>query len=91
MPTKVISVGTTQVLALDSDSKRSIVSIANNHASAVVYWAQIGDVATTTGFPIFPTTIQTLSPLFGDDPTKQIWLISDTLATDVRICWEIKK
>ncbi len=92
MPEKPHSIGTTEdIQVLSHDKQRTTFSVANNHASAKIYWGRNRGVTVANGFPIFPNTVQTFSPLFGDDPTKEIWLISDTAATDVRVTWELKK
>ena len=85
-----LTVTTTEQLALLADVKRLIVIIANNSAAGKLYWSPIANRG-QNGFPIFPSTTQTFSPLLGDDPTKPFYLTSDQAGgIDIRISYTIE-
>lgn len=78
------SVGTTELLIAKAQPDRTSVVIHNNHATAVIYFRGSKGVATTNGMPIAAGGSASLK-IPEDDPTAEVWAISDTLATDVRV------
>lgn len=80
-----MSVGTTQKRAVHTDDKRTSLGIANHHSTAVVYFGHTSELTVDSGFPILPKTIMFFNVGFGDRPDLEFRLISDTVATPVRI------
>ena len=71
MPTKQISVTTTQAPLVNADSKRRALAIHNSHATAILYVSDNGTVSIGDGFHIQPKTSLLLSEIEGVDPTKK--------------------
>lgn len=80
-----VLVGTTRRRAVHTDDKRTSLGIANNHATAVVYFGHTSQLTVDGGFPILPKTTTFFNVGFGDRPDLEFWLISDTADTDVRL------
>mgnify|MGYP001328265274 CR=1 FL=1 len=82
------AVGLSQIRIVMAQESRTSLVIYNNHASAVIY---VGAKAQNfAGFPIQPRgSISFKIP--EDDPTGDLWCISDTAATDVRVYEGYKK
>jgi len=80
-----ISVGTTPVRAVYANPKRSSLTILNTHTTAKVYYGRSNQVTTSDGIPIYSETAAVFLKGLGDRPDLEYWLISDTVATDVRV------
>lgn len=91
MPILFPTVGVVAILVLGFDDRRTSITIANTHASNIVYWGNQGGISALTGFPINPGATQTFSRLLGDDPTKPIYLISSGAGSLVRVAYEVKR
>lgn len=72
-----------QTKLLERNPARTSWIIFNTHASAVVYIHQFEGVSLVTGFPIQPGGSFT-AKIPEDDPTFEIWIISDTAGTNIR-------
>lgn len=64
---------------------RTSLVITNSHGAAIIYVEQSQGVNVNTGIPIYSRGSLVLSIADGDDPTKEVWCISDTAATSVRV------
>ena len=80
-----ILVGTTVKRATHSDMMRTSLGIANEHASAVLYYGHTSELTVDNGFPILPKTPIFFNVGFGDRPDLEFYLISDTANTPVKI------
>ena len=78
------SVGTTELKIAGYQIDRTSIVILNNHATATIYFRSSKGVATTNGFPIVAGGHAALK-IPEDDPTEEVWAISDTALTDVRV------
>jgi hypothetical protein len=76
------SIGTTQSKILDRQPLRTSLAITNNHASAIVYFRFGEGVDAVNGWPIRSYGSVTLK-IPEDDPTKEVWAISDTATTPI--------
>lgn len=85
-----INIGTTPVQAVSSHEKRTALGIANLHATAMLYYSTDPGVSITSGFPIFPKTVRDLNIGLGDDPTRAIYIVSDTVSTVIAISEQYK-
>ncbi|GAH59765.1 unnamed protein product [marine sediment metagenome] len=70
-------------IASVSPTRTSIVVVVNN-ATATLYTRFSKGVAVANGFPIYSYGFMSLK-IPEDDPTKEIWAISDTATTQVRV------
>jgi hypothetical protein len=84
------TIGTTPTQAVPSHEKRTALGIANLHATAIVYYSTDPGVSTTSGFPIYPKTVRDLNIGLGDDPTRAIYVVSDTATTPIAISEQYK-
>jgi hypothetical protein len=84
------TIGTTPVQAVSSHEKRTALGIANLHSTAMVYYSTDPGVTTSSGFPIFPKTVRDLNIGLGDDPTRSIYVVSDTVSTTIAISEQYK-
>ena len=78
------SIGTTETKVLEYNKERTSLAVFNNHGSAVVYFRQDRGVAAANGFPIRGYGSISLN-IPEDDPSMELWLISDTASTSVRV------
>ena len=78
-------VGTTAEVKVASVSKtRTSIVVVVNHATATLYTRFSKGVAIANGFPIYSYGFMGLK-IPEDDPTQEIWAISDTPGTQVRV------
>jgi len=80
-----LSVGTAAARLVASHEKRSALGIANMHTTAILYYSTDPGVTATNGFPVYPRTVRDLNIGLGDNPATEIFVISDTAATQVAI------
>lgn len=80
-----ILVGTTVKRATHSDIERTSLGIANEHASAVLYYGHTTELTAANGFPILPKTSLFFNVGFGDRPDLEFYVISDTANTPIKI------
>lgn len=74
--------GTTEVKIASVSPKRTSLVIICNSTTATIYIKFQKGVAAANGLPIFSQgSIGLVIP--EDDPTQEVWCISDTLATPV--------
>ena len=66
-----------------TDANRTSITFQNTHATAEVYLSSNPNVTTTTGIRIPPGAVITFAREYGDDPTLNYYLISDTISTPV--------
>jgi len=78
------SVGAAEVKIASGSPTRTSVVVMNHHATAVIYIRFSKGVAVSNGIPIYPHGFSSLK-IPEDDPTTEIWAISDTPTTDVRV------
>lgn len=78
------SVGTTEAKVASIQEDRTSLIILNNHGTATIYYRDTKGVAIANGLPIAPNGNLVLK-IPEDDPRKEAWVVSDTLATDVRV------
>jgi len=76
------SVGTSEVKVASVSQTRTSLVVLCNHATATIYFRFSKGVAVSNGMPIFSNGVMALK-IPEDDPTQEIWCISDTLATPV--------
>ncbi|GAI12778.1 unnamed protein product [marine sediment metagenome] len=76
------SVGTSEVRIVEVSPDRTSIVIINNHAAAVIYVRFKKGVAITNGMPVFSKATMSLS-IPEDDPSTDVWCVSDTPATPV--------
>jgi len=77
-------VGTTEVkIASVSKDRTSLVAVVN-HGTATVYTRFSKGVAISNGLPIYSYGFMSLK-IPEDDPTQEVWAISDTVGTQVRV------
>jgi len=78
-------VGTAAEVKIASVSKtRTSIVVVVNHATATLYTRFSKGVAIANGFPIYSYGFMGLK-IPEDDPTQEIWAISDTVGTQVRV------
>lgn len=85
MPITVHSVGTSEVKIAAKSPTRTSLAIINHHATATIYIKFVKGVASTNGWPIRPYGSVSLSELLGDDPTQEVWCVSNTASTSVGV------
>ncbi|GAH65005.1 unnamed protein product [marine sediment metagenome] len=79
------TVGTAVEVKIASVQKdRTSLVIVCNHATATIYVRFSKGVAIANGFPIYAYGSISLK-IPEDDPTTDVWCISDTLGTQVRV------
>ena len=78
------SVGTTELKIASIQKTRTSVVIHNNHATAIIYIRASKGVAAVNGMPIAAGGSASLK-IPEDDPTEEVWCISNTATTDVRV------
>lgn len=78
------SVGTTEAKIASRQPERTSIIVVNNHATAVIYVRSSKGVAAANGLPISGKG-NFVMKIPEDNPTEEVWCISDTLATDVRV------
>jgi len=66
-----------------SKTRTSLVVVVN-HATATVYFRFSKGVAIANGMPIYSYGFMGLK-IPEDDPTQEVWVISDTVGTQVRV------
>lgn len=76
------SVGTSEAKIVSVQQKRTSIVVINNHATATLYIRFSKGVAAVNGLPIYAYGNVSLK-IPEDDPTQEVWCISDTLATPV--------
>ena len=80
-----ITVGTSVDSSFGYDHDRTVIAVYNNSSSAVIYYGFNLLLTTSNGFPIPPKTGVAFARANGDDPRNSLYLISDTVGTDVRV------
>lgn len=80
-----LSIGVAAKRATHSDKDRTSLGIANEHATAILYFGHTSELSASNGFPIQPKTSIFFNKGFGDQPELEFWLISDTASTPVKI------
>lgn len=80
-----VTVGTTPVRGVESNTKRTSLTIFNNSTSATVYYGADRSVTTDNGMVILPQTGWSFLIGMGDDPTTEFYLVSDVGGADVRV------
>ncbi|MBA7650260.1 hypothetical protein ES703_58063 [subsurface metagenome] len=76
------TVGLTEVKIASIQSARTSIVVILNHATATVYTRFSKGVAIANGLPIYSKGSMALK-IPEDDPTQEIWCISDTPGTQV--------
>lgn len=77
------SVGTALEVKVASVQKdRTSIVVVCNHATAIIYFRFSKGVAISNGMPIYSKASMSLKTP-EDDPTQEVWVISDTPATPV--------
>lgn len=77
-------VGTTEVKIASVQKDRTSLVIICNHITATIYFRFSKGVSVDNGLPIYSNGVVGLN-IPEDDPTQEIWAISDTALTDVRV------
>lgn len=77
MPTKRVSVGTSEVSLVEPNDLRSAIIVANPDASAILYLSDESGKG-TNGIPLQPKTTILLSRSEGVQVEKSFYMISDT-------------
>ena len=77
-------VGVTEVKIASVSPTRTSLVIVVNHATATVYTRFKKGVAVANGLPIYSYGNISLK-IPEDDPTTDVWAISDTAGTQVRV------
>lgn len=85
MPTKQVTVGTSQLVLVNANPDRRALAIHNSHATQILYVSDDGSVSTGLGFHIQPTTSLLLSEIEGVDITKKWMGIASGATTIVSI------
>lgn len=78
------TVGTTEVKIASVQKERTSLVIICNHGTATLYIRFAKGVAVSNGLPIYAYGNVSLA-IPEDDPTTDVWCISDTPATPVRV------
>jgi hypothetical protein len=78
------TVNQVQAKIVEPNKERTSLAIHVNHASAVVYFRFSEGVVAANGWPIRAYGSISLK-IPEDDPTKEVWAISDTTGTPVRV------
>lgn len=87
-----LTVGTTAVRVFHPNPNRILIGMANTHTTAIVYYHKDRTRCNANeGFPLFPRATIVLQEDDGDDCTGELWMISDTASTGVRIQEDFKK
>ena len=76
-------IGVTEEQLFGQSDRRTAWTLYNNHATATLYWTNKRGTAVANGFPILPGGAVSLK-IPEDDPTEEVWIISDTADTDTR-------
>lgn len=92
MPTKVLTVGTSQTTLVDYDEKRTAIAIQNitetaaaMAGNAVIYISDESGVTTGKGYAIPPKGYFVIDFSEGFDPRLKYYIISDTATTYVSV------
>lgn len=86
MPTKVLSVGTTEAEAVEYNDRRTALTIQNLHASNVVYVTDSSGQASVSGLALGTQYSSiTLRRSEGYEPQKQWFVYASGASTPVRI------
>lgn len=80
-----VTVGTTPVRGVESNAKRTSLTIFNNSTTATVYYGADPSVTTGNGMVILPQTGWSFLIGMGDDPTTEFYLVSNAAGADVRV------
>jgi len=92
MPSRSLSVGTTQVDLVNSLQSRVSLTIFNTHASAIVYFKEGSEVSATNGIPVYPGGSVSITELEDGELVKERFvIISDTATTTLIIAQGLKK
>jgi len=78
------SVGTSELKIASIQETRTSIVILNNHATAIIYIRSSKGVAAANGLPIAAGGSFVMK-VPEDNPTEEVWAISDTVTTDVRV------
>lgn len=78
------TVGTTEVKIASRQPARTSIVVINHHGTATVYIRFSKGVSVTNGLPIYSYGNISLK-IPEDDPTREIWAISDTATTPVKV------
>jgi len=82
------TVGVTAQRVIEGNQRRTGIGIANLSGTATIYIGADSQLTTSNGFPVYPGTQITFNEGFGDRPDMERWIISDAVATDVRVIEE---
>ena len=78
------TVGTSELKIASVSKTRTSIVVVCNHATATLYFRFSKGVAVSNGMPIYSNGVMGLK-IPEDDPTQEIWAISDTPLTNVRV------
>ncbi|GAH92072.1 unnamed protein product [marine sediment metagenome] len=78
------TVGTTEVKIASVSTSRTSVVVVCNHGTATLYVRSSKGVSIGNGLPIYSYGFISMK-IPEDDPTEEIWAISDTVGTPVRV------
>jgi len=82
MPSRSLSVGTTQTDLVNTMKLRKSLTIFNTHATAILFFKEGGEVSTSNGIPIYPGGYAGLT--FREDGEyvqERFVIVSDTATT----------
>ena len=78
------TVGTTEEKICSRQPARTSIIVINNHATAVIYIRSSKGVSPGNGLPIAAGG-NFVMKIPEDNPTQEVWCISDTITTSVRV------
>ncbi|GAH96925.1 unnamed protein product [marine sediment metagenome] len=78
------TVGTTEVKIASVSTSRTSIVVVCNHGTATLYVRSNKGVSIANGLPIYAYGNISLK-IPEDDPTEEVWALSDTPGTPVRV------
>ena len=82
-----ITIGTSESKIIDRNNKRTVLTIQNTHASAIIKISSINGKS-SIGIRIYPKDMIILQAVDGDRPDLPYYAISDTATTIVNLSEE---
>jgi len=84
MPTKQVTIGTTETPIVEANPQRTVLTLANMDVVDTIYVSDEPGVTTGRGYPIFPETFISLPKIQGEEPQKK-WYGITAVASDLAV------